>query len=129
MEHRNMGDFAQTWFSIQEAAQWLRLSEESVVKAVEAGRIPAIRTGDSHRSTRIHRNALLPWERGEARAAELRRHHALIMEVRDQQQRVEYAQLALDRERSALAIKLGELTAMAEAMGLQVDAPRTLRVV
>lgn len=129
MEVRNMGEFAQTWFSIQEAAQWMRLSEESVVKAVEAGRIPAIRTGDSHRSTRIHRNALMPWERGEARAAELRRHHALVLEVRLQAQQVERAQLALDRERSAFAIKLAELTAMGEALGLIPDSDRTLRVV
>jgi excisionase family DNA binding protein len=115
------------WLSIAEAARELGVSEPTVVAGVEQGRIEAVRLGETHRVTRIHRHALMPWLKGEFNRSQAAARAALVARMREQRLVVERMEAELDRERRRLLEVMREVEH--EAGASVTDDGRRLRVV
>lgn len=96
-----MSESIPQFLSVEDAAKLLNTSPATVTTAIESGKLPAIRLGETHRSTRINRDDLIPVDR---KAADLRtrRLRKLAMEARDARELVarKRAELA-DAEQAA----------------------------
>lgn len=117
---------AREWLSVGEAAEELGLAESTIVRGIEAGRIEAVRFGESHKGTRIHRAALMPWLKGEfTHQSQIRARAALLTRLREQRLVVERMETDLAQERRRLLEMIREV----EIDGSAADDGRRLRVV
>lgn len=116
---------AREWLSVGEAAEELGLAESTIVRGIEAGRIEAVRFGESHKGTRIHRAALMPWLKGEFTQSQTRARAALLTRLREQRLVVERMEADLAQERRRLLEMIREV----EIDGSAADDGRRLRVV
>lgn len=113
------------WLSVGEAAEELGLAESTIVRGIDAGRIEAVRFGESHKGTRIHRAALMPWLKGEFTQQQTRARAALLARLREQRLVVERMEADLAQERRRLLEVIREV----EIDGSAADDGRRLRVV
>lgn len=117
-----MNDQIPQFLSIEDAAKLLATSPATVTTAIESGKLPALRLGDTHRSTRINRDDLIPVDRNAA-DLRVRRLRKLAMEARDARElvarkRAELADAEQTAEQAARALEhelvLDEMDAVAK---------------
>jgi excisionase family DNA binding protein len=115
------------WLSIAEAARELGVTETTVIRGVEAGRIEAVRLGETNKAARIHRHALMPWLKSDFNRRQAAQQTALVARMREQRLVVERMEAEIERERR----RLGELQREVEheVGGSMADDGRHLRVV
>ena len=119
------------WLSVQQAAEELGLAESTLVRAIDAGRVEALRLGESHKATRIHRAALQPWLREEFARGQAAAYRALVSRMQAQRQVVARMEAELERERRRwveLVVEVEQLAGEA-VQGMAAGDGRQLRVV
>ena len=113
------------FLTVDEAAQLLGISGNQLVTAIETGKVPAIRLGESHRATRIYIEELIP---GDGRRRELReqRLRSLVRKVSHAREDAMRAESAAAEARQRLdaalhdladAIEIGEEAALLRKTG------------
>lgn len=96
------------FLTIEEAAKALNVARSTLTQAIDAGKLPALRLGETHGATRIRRSDLFPSDETarDLRTQRLRRLQAEAKALREEAQRAEiHAQhLRLQADRAAQAV-------------------------
>jgi excisionase family DNA binding protein len=88
------------FLTVEQAAELLNLAPNSVIAAIDAGRIRAMRLGETHRATRIPRSELFPADDSatDLRTRRLRKLVAGASSKRETADRMRAAWLEAERE-------------------------------